>query len=243
MSSLFIVTQTWGWANAALAIASRQASAATASRKYGIIITSIEALAPYHSLRPKGGRVNLPGGGGRSRASARGGEFVTPRRLTAIAVRRPSPKGGERCALAIPSHALRPTIGARIVRALERPVRVQHDGSGVTHEVRIFRIEQLDIVPRLGELFDELRRKPGFKPQVRMRRSPGAAEQPARAVERLFERLTIEHVPSEQRGLGLRLTVPPHRAVGEHSAVAQRRERRVQRVERPPPRREGVESM
>src|SRR6266849_11137384 len=138
MSSLFMVTQTCGWASAASAAASQQASAAMrAMRKRRVIVSSVRnGAAPYHSVRRK-----------------RGASCFT------------SPEGREKRAPQFrPSHPLNAAVGARIVRAFEHSVGMNHDGTGVAHEVRIGFIQQFHIMARSCELFDEARRKPRLEP-------------------------------------------------------------------------------
>ena len=74
---------------------------------------------------------------------------------------------------------------------------MQHDGAGVAHEVRIGFRQQLDVVAGRQQAIDEIAVEAGFEPLVCMGRAPGAAEQPARGVDRLVEWLPVGDVAGE----------------------------------------------
>ena len=95
---------------------------------------------------------------------------------------------------AFEQHRLKPrraAVGARIVRAFERAVRMQHHRAGVAHRVGIGVRQHLDVVAGRHQPVDQMAVEARFHPQVGVRRAPGAAEQPARRVERLVERLAV----------------------------------------------------
>ncbi len=71
---------------------------------------------------------------------------------------------------------------------------MQHDGAGVAHEVRIWFRQYVDVVTGGQQPVDEVAVEPRLKPQIGVGRAPGPAEQPARRIDRLFERYAEAHV-------------------------------------------------
>src|SRR5665213_298607 len=71
-------------------------------------------------------------------------------------------------------HASRAAIGARIMAALQRAVRMQDDRTGMPHSIGIGVGEHLDIVAGRHQPVDEIAVEPGFHAQVCVRRTPGA---------------------------------------------------------------------
>ena len=103
--------------------------------------------------------------------------------------------------------------------------------------------QHLDVVAGGHQPVDQMAVEARFHPQVGHRRAPGAAQQPARRVDRLVERHAVQHVPREDHGLALRLAVAAHRAVGHDAAVVEHGERRIERVERQPAGRERIQRL
>ena len=105
-------------------------------------------------------------------------------------------------------------IGAGIVRAFEAAVRMQHHRAGVAHDVGIGFIQDVDVVAGGSKRFDQVVGKPRFEPQRGARCAPRAAQNPARPVDRVRERLPEIHVAREQSGLRLRLAVAARATIG-----------------------------
>ena len=80
-------------------------------------------------------------------------------------------------------------VGARIVRAFERSVRMQHHRAGMAHRSGIRLRHHIDIMAGGHQPVDQVAVEAAFQHDAAVRRAPGAADEPARAVERLVERL------------------------------------------------------
>ena len=109
---------------------------------------------------------------------------------------------------------------------------MQHHGAGMAHGVGIGLVEHVDVVAGRQQAVDEIAVETRLHAQIGVRGAPGAAEQPARRIERRIERLAEHDVAGEHGGLRLRLAVAAHGAVGDDAAVLERGQRRVERVER-----------
>ena len=83
-------------------------------------------------------------------------------------------------------------IGARIVGRFERSAGVEHHRAGVTHDVAVGLGQHLDLVASRNEALDQIAVEARLHAQIVVRRTPGAAEQPARRVDRAFERRSEE---------------------------------------------------
>ena len=118
--------------------------------------------------------------------------------------------------------------------AFARSIGMQHHRPGMAHGVRIRLRQHLDVVPRRQESVDESAVEARFHAQIAVRCAPGAAQQPARGVDRAHEWRPVAHVAREYRRLRLRLTVAAHGAVGDDAAVGEHGERRIERMRRQP---------
>src|SRR5271169_5766561 len=95
----------------------------------------------------------------------------------------------------------RAAVGARVVAAFQSTVGMQDDGAGVAHGVGIGLVQHFDVVAGRHQPVDKIAVEARFEPQVRVRRAPGAAEQPAWRVERLVQRLAERDVAREDGAL------------------------------------------
>src|SRR5665647_1919753 len=80
-------------------------------------------------------------------------------------------------------------VGARIVAAFQRAVRMQDDGAGVAHGVGIGFTQYRNVMTGRHQPVDQPFVEALLQPQIRVARTPGTAQEPARRIERLFERL------------------------------------------------------
>src|SRR5262245_32711935 len=92
----------------------------------------------------------------------------------------------------------RPAIGAWIVGGFEHAVRMQYECTGMTD-----RIGKRHIVAGREQPVDDVAVELLLDHEVAGVRAPGAAEVPARPLDRLIERFPVEHVAREQGGLDL----------------------------------------
>jgi len=115
--------------------------------------------------------------------------------------------------------------------AFQQPAASQHDGAGMAHGVGIGLTHEFDIVTSTGQPVDYGLVESRLQPQIALLLTPGAAKQPTWAVDGLPEGLPELNESAEQCGLGLRLTIAPHRSVSHRSAIVEQRERRIKRVE------------
>src|SRR5580704_2335804 len=114
------------------------------------------------------------------------------------------------CAL----ESCRAAIGARVVGTFYHTIGMQDHGAGMAHEVAVTLADDLHVVPGREQAVDQMSVETLLQAQIGHGRTPIAAEEEARAVERLGERLAIKHMAGEQQALSLRLAVPPHGAIG-----------------------------
>src|SRR5215472_12756600 len=110
-------------------------------------------------------------------------------------------------------------VGARVVSAFACTIRMQRHHPGMAHDVRIWLRQHLDVVPGRQQAVHERAVEARFHAQIALRRAPGAAQQPARGVDRAVEWHPVTNVPREYRRLRLRLTVPAHGAIADDAAV------------------------
>src|SRR4029077_4016937 len=80
-----------------------------------------------------------------------------------------------------------------------------------------------------------------FHPQVGVSRTPCAAEQPTRCIERFIEWLSKIDIARKNRRLTLWLAITAHGSVGDEASILERGDRRIQRVKRTTPWRERIQ--
>src|SRR5258708_11767207 len=107
----------------------------------------------------------------------------------------------------------RAPVGARIVGAFERSVRVQQDRAGMPHRIRVGFAQHLDMVTGRAQLRDDALVEPRLDLEARMGRAPGLPQHAAWPLQGLRERHTVVDVPGEERRLDLRLGIAPPCAV------------------------------
>ena len=104
----------------------------------------------------------------------------------------------------------------------------------MAHEIGITLRQYFDVVARRSQALDKHIRETRFHAQIAAGRAPGAAQQPARRLDRARERHPVAHMAREHRSLRLRLAIAAHGPVGDHAAISEHRERRIEGVERQP---------
>src|SRR5262245_4215396 len=82
-----------------------------------------------------------------------------------------------------------PAVGTRIVSAFQASAGMQHHDAGMTHRVGISLVQNCDVVAGRKQAIDQIVCESRLHPQISVRRTPGAAEQPPWRIERLLERL------------------------------------------------------
>src|SRR6516162_10147215 len=70
-------------------------------------------------------------------------------------------------------------VGARVMSAFARSIRMQHHRAGMAPDVRIRLRQHFDVVPDRHQAVDERAIEARFHAQIALRRAPGAAQQPA----------------------------------------------------------------
>src|ERR1043166_1606932 len=93
-----------------------------------------------------------------------------------------------------------PTVAARIKAALEQPIGMPHNRSGMPHCL-VERRQHFDIVPARAQLGDDAGIEPRLEFQGGALPSPGAAQQPARCGDSLLRVPAVHQVTSKYRRL------------------------------------------
>src|SRR5262245_30717097 len=109
-------------------------------------------------------------------------------------------------------------------------IRMQDDRGGVTHGGGRGIIANGYVVAGREHPIDQVAVEARFHPQVGVTRTPRAAKQPTRCIERFIEWLPKIDVAREDRCLALRLAVAAHRSVGDEAPILECGERWIQRV-------------
>ena len=114
------------------------------------------------------------------------------------------------------------TIRTRIAGSFQCSVWMSHQRAGMPHRF-IKRQQHIDLVPTGDQRIHHRLREPLFEFQGIGALPPGAPEQPARCSHRRLQWLAEYHMPGEDCGLRLRLTVAAHRAIHLGAAILETR--------------------